>query len=77
MRLLDLPPPPGVLHHLRVEELAARAGRSVSTIWDVTNPKSKKFDPRAPRRIRITPRCTRFNSDACDEWLRALEIDAL
>lgn len=66
-------PSPPALHHLRVEDLAARARRSVSTIWDVTNHKSKNFDPRAPKRIRVTPRCTRFSSVQCDEWLRALE----
>lgn len=68
--------PPPALHHLRAQDLAVRAGRSVSTIWNVTNPKSKDFDPRAPKRIRVTPRCTRFSSIECDAWLRALEADA-
>lgn len=66
---------PPAHEHLKVGEVAARAKRSISTIWDVTNRQSKNFDPRAPRRIRITPRCTRFSSSECDAWLRALEAN--
>jgi len=72
MHTLAQSPLPSALYHLRVEDLAARANRSISTIWDITNPRSANFDPRAPRRIRITPRCTRFSSAECDAWLHAL-----
>jgi predicted DNA-binding transcriptional regulator AlpA len=66
-------PSPTSHHHLSVQDLAARAKRSVSTIWDITNQNSGNFDPRAPKRIQITRRCTRFSSIDCDAWLRALE----
>jgi predicted DNA-binding transcriptional regulator AlpA len=59
--------------HLRVQEVAERARRSVSVIWDVTNKNSKNFDPRAPKRIPVTRRCTRFSAAECDAWLAALE----
>jgi predicted DNA-binding transcriptional regulator AlpA len=61
--------------HLRVQDVAELASRSISTIWDITNPDSPKFDPRAPKRICITPRCTRFSADACGAWLDAMEAD--
>ena len=62
--------------HLRVQDVAKRASRGVSTIWDVTNPHSRNFDPRAPKRIHITPRCTRFSAAACDAWLDEQEAHA-
>ena len=53
-------------------EFAVMASCSDSKLWDLTNVKSKHFDPSAPRRIKFG-RSTRFNREHCETWIRAME----
>lgn len=59
-----------------IRDLALMADLSESTIWDFTNRHSPRFDPRAPRRIKVG-RSTRFSSWACESWLLDLIEDQL
>jgi hypothetical protein len=57
---------------LDIYQFAELANWSTSQLWNVTNPKSKKFDPTAPPRRKIG-RSTRFDTDRCWAWITATE----
>lgn len=55
---------------LRVEEVAEFLGLSKSTIWNITNPKSRHYIPRFPKPIKISNNATRWLASDIDNYVK-------
>lgn len=56
---------------IRPAELADMLGVSQSTLFDWTNPKSKRYVPDFPKRLRHGHNCTGWRSDEIYAYLEA------
>lgn len=57
------------LHILRMEGLEAKTKRSKSALYDIQNPRSPRFDPTFPQRLRLGPRTVGWFEHEVDAWL--------
>ena len=56
--------------YLRIKELAAYLGIAVTTIYDITNPKSPRYDETFPKKRRFGQRSVAWSKPEVDEWSR-------
>ena len=54
---------------VRVTRTPQKIGVCLSTIDDWCNPKSKRFDPSFPRKVKFGPRATGFSESELDAWM--------
>lgn len=54
--------------YLRIKDLVDYINLSKSTIYDLTNPKSERFDDTFPARIQLGPRAVVWSKAEIDEW---------
>jgi prophage regulatory protein len=57
---------------IRLSELVNKIGLSRSTIYDKQNPKSPRFDPLFPKRIKIGSRAVGWLQSDLDAWLDSM-----
>jgi prophage regulatory protein len=56
---------------LRLKAVIAQTGLSKSTIYDLGDPKSPRYDPTFPRRFQITPGTVGWVEQEVMDWLEA------
>jgi prophage regulatory protein len=56
---------------LRLKAMTTRTGLSKSTIYDLGDPESPRYDPTFPRRFQITPGTVGWVEQEVMEWLEA------
>jgi prophage regulatory protein len=54
---------------IRRPEVEKKTGASRTTIYDWTNPQSKRYDPTFPRPIRLGARSVGWLESKIDEWI--------
>lgn len=61
------------LRVLRMKDLIEKLGISRSSIYDMLNPDSPRYDPTFPRSIKLGARSVGWIEDNVDEWLQTRE----
>ena len=46
-----------------------KLGFSKTTLWSKGNPKSKYYDPKFPKKIKLGPKMVGWLEDQIDQWL--------
>lgn len=59
-------------HIIRLKELVVLTGLSRSTIYDKQNPKSPRFDPLFPQKIKLGMRAVGFFKEEAEAWLNSM-----
>ena len=57
---------------IRVKELAARLSVSTATIWNMTNPKSRHYNPDFPKPIKVSANATGWLQSELEGYLQKL-----
>ncbi len=73
--IVEVTPPPKIkeallsMQILRLKQVSARIGLKRSTIYDMSNPKSRRFVPSFPKRVHISTRSVGWIEHELDAWL--------
>jgi prophage regulatory protein len=54
---------------IRLDELISMTGLARSTLYDIQNPKSPRFDPSFPKKIKLSLRAVGFFLEDVIAWL--------
>jgi len=62
---------------IRLNELTSLVGLSRSTIYDKQNPKSPRFDPTFPKKIKLGARAVGWFQNELELWLDSIRSQSI